>query len=149
MQTNCPNCGAPIKHYYNHNCEYCGTFLNNTSEKIKHFKNCDLRNIKVSLDISPQSLDVIITIKAFTAPKISYLEEWANNLMIVSSDDIGKVVEYRIAIPLFDFRNYTYNELVHKVLNSLPKPFMEYADEIMCQLIELVKHTIISTRWLK
>lgn len=34
----CPNCGAPIQHYYNYHCEYCGTFLKNTEEEIKQKK---------------------------------------------------------------------------------------------------------------
>lgn len=148
MQTNCPNCGAPIKHYYNHNCEYCGTFLNNTNEEIKHFKNCCIRNVIVHLDISPKSLDVVISIKGLTYPKINYLEEFSTDSMIVSSKDLGKSVGYRIVIPLFDFRNFTYNELAHKVLKCLPEPFMENADEIMNQLIELVKHSSINTMWL-
>jgi len=33
-QYNCKNCGAPVKHTYNHRCEYCNSILDfNVSEK--------------------------------------------------------------------------------------------------------------------
>lgn len=148
MQTNCPNCGAPIKHYYNHNCEYCGTFLNNTNEEIKRFKNCKLNNVKVFLDIHPETYNVVISIRAVTSPKILYLEEISDDSMIVSSENLGKSIGFRIAIPIFELRNYTYNEFIYKISDSLPEPFLEHRSEIMSQIVELLNNSCISTRWL-
>ena len=148
METNCPNCGAPIKHYYNHNCEYCGTLIYNTSEQIKAFKNCSLRNVRVSIDENPCSISFIISIKGTTVPKMFYLEEIDAGSMITSSENLGKLVGIRIKIPFSDFMNYKYDELNCRILKSLPDPFKEHYHEIISQIIDLTCKKRISARWL-
>lgn len=64
MQTyKCPNCGAPAKHSYNHQCEYCGTLFNfnEPKEKTIQMKPEDLVDINlVDVTVFPRKLSVIL-----------------------------------------------------------------------------------------
>ncbi len=48
-RTNCPNCGAPIEHYYNYQCPYCKTFLYNT-EPNEETERIDIDRYDIRLD---------------------------------------------------------------------------------------------------
>lgn len=147
-ETNCPNCGAPIEHYYNYKCKYCGTFLYNTNENIKNFKNCDVTDIKVHIEISAELQSIIITIVGRTTPKMYYLEECELNSIVVSSDDLYKKVGFKIEIPYWEYRNYTYDRLVQRVINNLPEPFEKHYQEIISQIIEIsIENHIINKKY--
>lgn len=138
-RTNCPNCGAPIRHYYNYCCEYCGTFLNNTNEEIKNFKNCEVHDVKVDIEFLPSIDSIGIRITGKTTPKMYYLEECDLNSLIVSSEGIGKKIGFIIEIPYREYMNYTYENLDRKIYESLPDPFQVYFGEIMHQIYQIIE----------
>ena len=49
IQRSCKNCGAPLKHSYNHRCEYCGTLydFNEPEENIKRYDPDNLVDVKL------------------------------------------------------------------------------------------------------
>lgn len=49
IQRSCKNCGAPLKHSYNHRCEYCGTLydFNEPEENIKRYDPENVVDIKL------------------------------------------------------------------------------------------------------
>jgi len=44
---NCPNCGAPIEHKYNHQCPYCKTMLDMRVRETKEINPRYMRNVKL------------------------------------------------------------------------------------------------------
>lgn len=134
-KTNCPNCGAPIEHYYNYKCPYCKTFLHNTDEEIKTLNNCELSHIDVDMEISPIAWEVLITIRAVSVPRLSWYEEGVKDI-VISGNDIGKRVGYRIAIPIDEFRAIDDSNFIKRIINSLPPIFERYGNEIIDKIME-------------
>lgn len=64
--TNCPNCGAPIIHSYNYNCNYCGTYLQNTDKSIEKVGDSDIRIKDIEIVKNIQDYSFIIVIYAET-----------------------------------------------------------------------------------
>lgn len=146
-RTNCPNCGAPILHSYNYNCEYCGTFLVNTDEELKKYNNCEIRNVNVCFQFCYERGSVILTIRGFTSPKFQYLEEIEPDKIITSVSDIGKPVGFNIEIPIYEFRNFTYNQLIEHVIKNLPDVFQRCQSEIINQIIEKTRNGSMIARF--
>lgn len=142
-RTNCPNCGAPIKHSYNYSCEYCGTFLHNTDENLKKIDNVDL--IFDRLDVYNDMIEYrkILTVYAHTVPKANYYKEGFYDL-VVSEDNINQKVAFKIAIPYEKWRECVYNlnsrELISYILDSLPPPFKKIQYEIYNHIIEIIQN---------
>lgn len=128
--TNCPNCGAPIEHYYNYQCKYCKTFLYNTDEEIKKINNVNIKVKRVEIERSPINNNIWITIYGVSWPKANWYEEGIGEI-IVSGDNVslGNPIAYRIQIPMNLFYEYEYDGNFEKILdivdNSLPPVFKE------------------------
>ena len=59
----CPNCGAPAKHSYNHQCEYCGTLFDFNEPKEKTIKMTpqDLVDIELrDVTLFPDKLSLVL-----------------------------------------------------------------------------------------
>jgi hypothetical protein len=123
-KNNCPNCGAPIEHFFNYQCRYCGTFLHNTNEKIKEFNNCDIKVTNVDIERYIHTMNYIITITGWSTPKVMWYEEGINNF-IASGEDIAKRVGYRIEVPFEYFKDLTPDRLIDYIIRSLPRIFEE------------------------
>ena len=133
----CPNCGAPIQHYYNYHCEYCGTFLKNTEEDIKKFKNYSVGNIKIEILDDYLHNGKIIKLYGNLVPKCNYYEESFKNVMVISSDNIKKV-GYSILIPYGLIRNNNFGEIERYIFQSTPEVFKESIDEILNKLFKKI-----------
>ena len=138
-QTNCPNCGAPVKHYYNYCCEYCGTFLHNTDEEIKNLNNVEVTIDRVDIERSPLRHSVIITLTGISTPKLQWYEEGIQEI-IISGDTLGKRVGYRIEIPLEEFyegnKHNSLEVLWKYVIDRLPPVFEKQEEQIIEMLID-------------
>lgn len=125
-RTNCPNCGAPISHYYNYKCDYCGTFLHNTDEKIKKLNNVDIHIEDIDVEYEPIIHKVLITLRGYSIPRVQFYEEGFDNIF-VSGEDVGRRVGYRIALEMDDVLKFMANDdpayLIDKLDKSLPPIF--------------------------
>ena len=138
-KTNCPNCGAPIEHYYNYQCPYCKTFLHNTDEQIKKLNNVDIRIKDVEIERSPITDTIMITLRGFSVPKGQWYEEGLQEI-IISGEDIGKPIGYRVQIPIRCFYESYYSghfgKILEIVVDSLPPLFKENEHIIIEKLLE-------------
>ena len=138
-RTNCPNCGAPIKHYYNYNCEYCGTFLHNTDEQIKKIENADIRIKRVDIERSPIEHSILLTIYGVTFPRTHWYEEGQSEI-VISGDNLGTPVAHRIKIPIDYFYETYYDGHFEKILkiiqDSLPPIFKQEGYFIYREVVE-------------
>ena len=132
MVHNCPNCGAPIKHYYNHNCEYCGTFLHNTDEDILKLNNCDVRIDNVYIEQSMLEPGYELTIIGTSIPRFNYWNEGYDNLIVTNFSDVKKV-GYKVRL---DYKFIAQNRfdkegnIIEYVIYHLPPAFREYQGNI-------------------
>ena len=139
--TNCPNCGAPIEHYYNYQCKYCKTFLHNTDEEIKKIKNTNIhfRNVEIEKDFL--SRDILITIYGITFPKAHWYEEGIGEI-VLSGDSVslGTPVAFRIKIPFnLYYKSYnegSFNEILEYIDYSLPGIYEDIKYRIFDEIIE-------------
>lgn len=62
IQRSCKNCGAPLKHSYNHRCEYCGTLydFNEPEENIKRYEPENVVDIKLERAEESPFIDAIV-----------------------------------------------------------------------------------------
>ena len=100
-KTNCPNCGAPIKHYYNHNCEYCGTFLHNTDNEVEMLndKEIKIKSVEVRNDYARRSYFVYI--RGITETKGNWWAEGCNQVMAVVDNQFkDNRINFGIEIPM-------------------------------------------------
>ena len=95
----CPNCGANIEHNYNHKCPYCRTALHVTNEQIKTINNCDIKIDRVEIERNPIANGFLVTVRGWSTPKFHYLEELNDNNFVVSGNDVGVPIGYRMEIP--------------------------------------------------
>jgi hypothetical protein len=51
INTNCKNCGAPIRHLYSHKCEYCGTYqqLSIEYDELKDLRDFEIEDVKIEI----------------------------------------------------------------------------------------------------
>lgn len=129
----CPNCGAPISHYYNYKCEYCGTFLKNTDEDIKKFENCYISNINVDIQDDFIHHGKILSVYGNLVPKCNYYEESFNNMVVLSSDMMKKV-GYRILIPYKLIYNNDFRKIEEYIYHSIPEDFDDAIPKILDKL---------------
>ena len=79
-QYNCKNCGAPIKHTYNHRCEYCNSIIdfNEPKEDVVEFKAQDMINVEFrDYQFTPyrDAIQLIFTGFKLDQPKIYELDK--------------------------------------------------------------------------
>lgn len=149
MKTNCPNCGAPIKHLYNHNCEYCGTFLKDEPTKQKNYEfdfkrldNYDLHFKEAHLERSPWEHAHVLTVICEAFPKFREYGEYDNNGSLYVTLDSDIVKNNRIGISI-KFETMVYHrlqdyfskgethEIVEIIRNHLPIPFHAALPDIL------------------
>lgn len=131
MIDRCPNCGAPIKHYYNYNCEYCGTFLHNTDEDILKLNNCDVRIDDIYVEHSQFSNGYELTIVGTSIPRFNYWNEGYDDIYVTDFSQVKKV-GYKILLDykfVFDKHN-NWGEVEEYVFKHLPPAFRTYQDNI-------------------
>jgi len=132
----CPNCGASIEHNYNHKCPYCRTSLHMTDEKIRKLNNCKIKVKDVYIERELFRHELVITIVGISIPKMQWFEEGIDSI-VVSGDDIGKRIGYRIAVPLEEFyHEATPNKIIERIIRSLPPAFEESQDFILYEIID-------------
>lgn len=120
--TNCPNCGAPIKHKYNHKCPYCNTFFDYRVKKTEEINPRYLQNVKlIRFERVPTTLKFVLV---FEGDYIKWQEaiEYGdgNKTIVLSSDDIiPKKIRYAIQISDKDLMNMREGNLEF-IYNILP-----------------------------
>ena len=84
-QYNCKNCGAPIKHSYNHHCEYCGTLIdfNVPEEKVTRVSAEDLYDIKIRIERRPEFMTYLIILTGYKL-KMPTIYEYTSDFMTIS-----------------------------------------------------------------
>lgn len=147
MKTNCPNCGAPIKHYYNHNCPYCGTFLHNTDEQLDKFedieKNYDIYDEEVIVERRATHFDYEVFIKAKILPKVHWFREIDESCIHISSTEmpINKFIATKFMIP-YEYYKVHDDVLQNYIYENIPPIFNRKKLEmiIMCYLRDIVRY---------
>ena len=107
-KTNCPNCGAAIKHRYNHKCPYCGTFFDYRVERTEEINPRYLQNVKlIRFEKIPLSMDFVLIFEGDYVKWQESIEYGKDNTTIVlSSDDLKpKKIRYAIRIDYKDLRD--------------------------------------------
>ena len=116
--TNCPNCGGYIKYPYNHNCQYCGTFLQITDKNIEKINNVELVDVNVELFRNPLSPNFIFRVVGKTFPKVYTYEASTKYFDVFSMDDV-KPIGYSIEIPFDIFYIAKSEDNIEKVLEYI------------------------------
>lgn len=119
---NCPNCGAPIEHRYNHQCRYCKTFFDYRIREVEEINPCYLKNLKVKcIEHEPFTGDIILIFKGDYVKWQEALEYSKNNTTILlSADDIKpKEINYAIHFDYFQFKELSENNF-EPLYNALP-----------------------------
>ena len=119
----CPNCGAPVNHRYNHSCPYCGTFFNFNIEKVKEINPRYMENVKIQAIERMFEVDRIRII--FTGDYRPYNDvlEYGKDrtTMIIDYDSfIPKKVCYAISIPSRDFYEFERTGNIEVIFENLP-----------------------------
>lgn len=86
----CPYCGAILKHFYSHRCEYCRQYidLNLPKEKTKEFNTIDLREVEYrGYELEPFSLDYILYFQGKVSPNIKVFEYDGGNIFVSAAFD--------------------------------------------------------------
>lgn len=140
--TNCPNCGAPIVHSYNYNCNYCGTYLNNTDKSIEKIGDSDIRITEVEIIQSIVEHCFYIVIRAEACKNSYYYEEKFINDIYISGENIYtyKPLRFSIRIDSYIFYNTYYNcefsALMDILKSNVPQLFKNHMYEITNKLFE-------------
>lgn len=107
QKTNCPNCGAPIEHKYNHKCSYCGTFFDYRVERTEEINPRYMRDVKL-IDIE-RCIDRFALRLIFegTYLKVTEVMEYGQNNTVfkVNAEDLKpKRVFFGLMVDMADFR---------------------------------------------
>lgn len=98
---NCPNCGAPIEHYYNYQCPYCKTFLKNTDETVNRASNKEFVIDRVEIEPDIHQPGYTILIYGYLRPKFQYFAEVTTTEM-VDIKEMSTRRGYSVFIPYRD-----------------------------------------------
>lgn len=120
---NCPNCGAPIEHRYNHQCSYCKTFFDYRVEKTKEINPKYMINVKINgIEHIPFQDKILIHFIGDYQPYheiLEYSKDMTTMIMDYESF-IPKKVCYAIAIPMRDFIEFDRTGNIYKIFEHLP-----------------------------
>lgn len=120
---NCPNCGATIKHRYNHECPYCHTMLDFNIKQTEKINPRYMYDVEVrDYEIDPRTDNVIIYFKGKYLKASEALEYTNNNqIMVVDVDCMTpKEVFYALRIPRKSFQEFRYTHSLEPIINVLP-----------------------------
>lgn len=149
-KTNCPNCGAPIIHYYNYNCEYCGTFLNNLENMSKFLEEKEITDIQVSIERSFRTFGYEIMVTGIARDTFYYCKEYdPDGVMVV--DDICNATRlgFKFLLKMEYIHNRTFKETVEVIKKYIPPEFKKCENYILQNIIiKAVSYNyIIDGRW--
>lgn len=117
-QYNCKNCGAPIKHSYNHKCEYCGTIIdfNEPKENTIEVKAEELYDLQLrEVEMSPIKFDLLIYFTGYKLEKPKIYESYKNDICVskvenyINPPKCGFVIE----LPIIDIDKYGMDYIIH------------------------------------
>lgn len=125
-QYNCKNCGAPIKHTFNHQCEYCKSIIdfNVPEENVTEVKPEDLVNIKLErIERGYVKHSIILYFSGYKCD-MPTIYECKDNIYV------SKILEYRnpekcgicVEIPILDLEKYGSEYIMYKLRNLIIKP---------------------------
>ena len=126
--TNCPNCGAPIEHYYNYQCPYCKTFLKNTDETINRASNKEFVVDRVEIEQDRWQPGYNILIYGHLRVKFQYFVE-VTAIEMADIKEMSTRKGYSVFIPY-----KTMNEARYK--NSIDTLIRYIADRVPPELRE-------------
>lgn len=142
-RTNCPNCGAPIEHRYNHQCSYCGTFFDYRVEKTKEINPRYMTNVKVkSIEKSYLKHNIQVLFEGDYRPFSQALEYGRqSDVFVFDAEEFkNQKVYFRVEVPIVELISSEFNPSC--ILSCLP--FEMDADVILEALWEFEKEN----RWL-
>lgn len=100
-KTNCPNCGAPIEHRYNHKCSYCNTFFDYRVERTEEINPRYLKNVELKyVERVPMQDRIVLVFRGDYVKWQEAIEYGKQNTTIVLNTDDLKPKEVRYAIQL-------------------------------------------------
>lgn len=121
--TNCPNCGAPIEHYYNHQCPYCKTFLKNTDEKVNRAQNKEFVIDEVIVEPSRLAPGYDVIMYGHLAPIFQYFVE-TTSAELVDIQELTSKKGWSVFIPykwvLEAGRKGNYEGLITYIADRVP-----------------------------
>lgn len=125
--TNCPNCGAPIEHYYNYQCPYCKTFLKNTDETINRASNKEFVVDKVEIEQDRWQPGYNILIYGHLRPKFQYFVE-VTAIEMADIKEMSTRRGYSVFIPYMTIAKLKYRdfELMEYIANRIPPELRGY-----------------------
>lgn len=125
--TNCPNCGAPIEHYYNYECPYCKTFLKNTDETINRASNKEFVIDRVEIEQDWRSYGYNILIYGYLRPKFQYFVE-VTEFEMADIKEMSTRKGYSVFIPYSIIAKLKYRdfELMEYIANRIPPELRGY-----------------------
>lgn len=122
-QYNCKNCGAPIKHSYNHRCEYCGTIVdfNEPEDNTLEIHPYDLVDIKYIDTVRDHLTNrIIIRFSGYKVEKPKIYEQ-ADDLYVskvVSCINPPRVF-FQVEFSIFDLEKYGIEFLEHRLFSLI------------------------------
>lgn len=133
-ETNCPNCGAPIEHRYNHKCLYCGTFFDYRVERTEEINPRYMRDVKlieIERCIDRHALRLIFE---GTYLKVAEALEYGRNNTVFRVDVEAltpKRVFYSIMVDMIDFQRHD----IENIFKYLPFELdMEASREVLWKM---------------
>lgn len=121
---NCPNCGAPIEHKYNHQCPYCKTMLDMRVSETKEINPRYMKNVRlVRIEQQPEFDKAFLLFRGDYQyfPQILEYKKYSD-AMIINFEDIKPFeVSFCIAIDNYDL----YNMKIENVFKILSEYFPE------------------------
>lgn len=126
--TNCPNCGAPIEHYYNYQCPYCKTFLKNTDETINRASNKEFVVDRVEIEQDMWQLGFNIIIYGHLRPKFQYFVE-VTTIEMADIQEMSTRKGYSVFIPYKEMLEVKYkhniDQLIRYIADRVPPELRE------------------------
>lgn len=119
-QYNCKNCGANIKHTYNHKCEYCGSIVdfNEPIEDVVKVDPYNLTDLQLkSIEREPYTLDYIFIFTGYVIEKPKFYDI-EKNYYEVRSISNPKKVYWGLRISDIDIKEYGTNAIIFRVHTS-------------------------------
>jgi len=116
--TNCPNCGAPIEHYYNYQCPYCKTFLKNTDETINRASNKEFVIDEVEIQPDRHQYGYTILIYGHLRIKFQYFCE-VTAIEMADIKEMSTRKGYSVFIPYKDISEARYKHSAEKLIKYI------------------------------
>lgn len=118
---NCPNCGAPIKHRYNHKCEYCGTFFDYRIKEIEKINPKNLKNVKLDRIERDYESNCVRLIFVGEYYKIVEAIEYTGRYVEIDVESFKpRKMYYAINITSIEFFEFMYNGNFEFIFEILP-----------------------------